>query len=132
MALYCQNHECGEYLGSLGADSCSSCGWSEPQDTSLPPAEEFNSTDAELTELLTLAGTLARHEGSFECRERLEVLKASIEMRLGASVPAQSALAAAEPSLKGGCEHSWTEESRHNGWRSSCRLCGLQQAGSGQ
>ena len=30
------------------------------------------------------------------------------------------------------CEHSWTEESRSNGWRSSCRLCGQEAAGSGQ
>ena len=25
--LYCQNPECGEYLGSLGADECYLCGW---------------------------------------------------------------------------------------------------------
>jgi hypothetical protein len=30
------------------------------------------------------------------------------------------------------CRHSWTEESRQNGWRSSCRLCGKEAAGSGQ
>lgn len=132
MALYCQNHECGEYLGSLGADSCSSCGWSESQDTSLPPAEEFDSTDAELAELLTLAGRLARHEGSFECRERLEELKSSIEKRLAAAAPAQPVAEPASKSGKSGCGHSWTEESRDNGWRSSCRHCGLQAAGSGQ
>lgn len=25
--LYCQNTECGVYLGSLGANRCSICGW---------------------------------------------------------------------------------------------------------
>jgi hypothetical protein len=25
--LYCQNPACGEYLGSLGGDSCHLCGW---------------------------------------------------------------------------------------------------------
>ena len=25
--LYCQNQNCGEYLGSLGGDSCRLCGW---------------------------------------------------------------------------------------------------------
>lgn len=25
--LYCQNTNCGEYLGSLGGDACSHCGW---------------------------------------------------------------------------------------------------------
>lgn len=28
--------------------------------------------------------------------------------------------------------HSWTEESANNGWRSSCRHCGLKAQGSGQ
>lgn len=32
MSLYCQNPECGVYLGSMGGDSCSLCGWSEPVD----------------------------------------------------------------------------------------------------
>lgn len=30
------------------------------------------------------------------------------------------------------CSHSWTEESAANGWRSSCRHCGLNAAGSCQ
>ncbi len=25
--LYCQNPECGEYLGSLGGNECHICGW---------------------------------------------------------------------------------------------------------
>ena len=33
MSLYCQNSECGEYLGSLGGDSCPYCGWTEPVNT---------------------------------------------------------------------------------------------------
>lgn len=28
--LYCQNTDCGEYLGSLGGESCPHCGWTEP------------------------------------------------------------------------------------------------------
>lgn len=28
--LYCGRPECREYLGSLGSDHCSLCGWSEP------------------------------------------------------------------------------------------------------
>lgn len=28
--LYCQNPECGEYLGSLGGESCGLCGWVSP------------------------------------------------------------------------------------------------------
>ncbi len=30
------------------------------------------------------------------------------------------------------CGHDWTAESAANNWRSHCRLCGLQAAGSGQ
>jgi hypothetical protein len=31
-----------------------------------------------------------------------------------------------------GCQHDWTEESKNNGWRSSCRHCGKEAAGRGQ
>jgi hypothetical protein len=31
-----------------------------------------------------------------------------------------------------GCQHDWTEESKNNGWRSSCRHCGKEAAGNGQ
>lgn len=35
--------------------------------------------------------------------------------------------------LKTACTHpSWTEECATNGWRSHCRACGKQAAGSGQ
>ena len=48
-----------------------------------------------------------------------------------AAPPAQSA-----PTLPPGCNRGnlcpWTEESASNGWRSSCRRCGLQASGSGQ
>jgi len=27
--LYCQNTECGAYLGSLGGEACHLCGWSK-------------------------------------------------------------------------------------------------------
>jgi hypothetical protein len=30
--LYCQNASCGEYLGSLGGNSCSICGWCAGRD----------------------------------------------------------------------------------------------------
>ncbi len=25
--LYCQNPDCGSYLGSLGGNNCQNCGW---------------------------------------------------------------------------------------------------------
>jgi hypothetical protein len=28
--LYCQNEDCGVYLGSLGGRHCQLCGWSAP------------------------------------------------------------------------------------------------------
>lgn len=28
--IYCQNPDCGEYLGSLGGESCGLCGWLSP------------------------------------------------------------------------------------------------------
>lgn len=28
--LYCQNPDCGNYLGSLGGNYCSICGWRIP------------------------------------------------------------------------------------------------------
>ncbi len=31
-----------------------------------------------------------------------------------------------------GGSHQWTAESEANGWRSSCRICGLRAQGSGQ
>lgn len=37
--LYCQNTDCGEYLGSLGADSCRLCGWQNETDETRDPEE---------------------------------------------------------------------------------------------
>ena len=34
MYLYCQNNECGVYLGSLGGNSCNCCDWVNPDDDS--------------------------------------------------------------------------------------------------
>ena len=31
MYLYCQNTDCGAYLGSLGGDACQHCGWTNPE-----------------------------------------------------------------------------------------------------
>ncbi len=31
MYLYCQNTDCGVYLGSLGGDHCNICGWVNPE-----------------------------------------------------------------------------------------------------
>ena len=31
MYLYCQNTDCGAYLGSLGGDDCQHCGWTNPE-----------------------------------------------------------------------------------------------------
>lgn len=36
--LYCQNTDCGEYLGSLGGESCPHCGWTEPVSEAQQPA----------------------------------------------------------------------------------------------
>ena len=39
---------------------------------------------------------------------------------------------AAQPAPVQKCPHDWTDESRGNGWRSACRICGEEAAGSGQ
>lgn len=31
MYLYCQNTDCGTYLGSLGGNECNVCGWTNPE-----------------------------------------------------------------------------------------------------
>lgn len=41
--LYCQNNECGVYLGSLGENSCWICGWAKEPDHG--PAEEAEIKD---------------------------------------------------------------------------------------
>lgn len=38
----------------------------------------------------------------------------------------------AQPQVIEECKHSWTDESAANGWRSTCRLCPAEAAGSGQ
>lgn len=38
MYLYCQNTDCGTYLGSLGGDECNVCGWTNPEPA--PNAEQ--------------------------------------------------------------------------------------------
>lgn len=37
--LYCQNHECGAYLGSLGGDDCHICGWRSGTSEYCPESE---------------------------------------------------------------------------------------------
>lgn len=38
--LYCQNHTCGVYLGSLGGNSCAICGWQSGRDMQEDDDEE--------------------------------------------------------------------------------------------
>lgn len=38
--LYCQNTECGVYLGSLGGDSCHLCGWRAGETESDEPEDD--------------------------------------------------------------------------------------------
>lgn len=38
--LYCQNHECGVYLGSLGGDDCHICGWRSGTSEDQPESQE--------------------------------------------------------------------------------------------
>lgn len=38
--LYCQNPECGVYLGSLGGDQCGICYWGNPEQSGEERGEE--------------------------------------------------------------------------------------------
>lgn len=38
--LYCQNHECGTYLGSLGGSACQVCDWTDPEADDDDAADE--------------------------------------------------------------------------------------------
>ena len=48
MRLYCGNHECMEYLGSLGGTHCTICGWSEPQESAV--TNQYAPTPVRLTD----------------------------------------------------------------------------------
>lgn len=39
--IYCQNTECGNYLGSLGASSCNVCNWIDDSEASKEIANQF-------------------------------------------------------------------------------------------
>lgn len=53
MYLYCQNTDCGTYLGSLGGDECNVCGWTNPE-----PAPD---ADAEQTQRASQAAQGSEH-----------------------------------------------------------------------
>lgn len=41
--LYCQNPDCGEYLGSLGGNDCYLCGWCSGRKDDEQPDEPAES-----------------------------------------------------------------------------------------
>lgn len=56
--LYCQNAECGGYLGSLGDTSCRHCGWAFPEELTMsysPANESMKLTDEEIINALGVA-----------------------------------------------------------------------------
>lgn len=68
------------------------------------------------------------HKFSYGPTPLIAAMRCYVASKLGAEVDVPLAI----PQQPKDCQHSWTEESRQNGWRSSCRLCGKEAAGSGQ
>lgn len=87
----------------------------------VPPSErlEHGVTTAQALEAIDALEAAARGDEPYS-----HFAGALIRSALLASSPAQP--------QQGACQHDWSEEAGENGWRSTCRLCGVQQRGSGQ
>lgn len=113
--------KCGVHLGGLHLttrDGSCPFGWRVQRSDCTPQPAPVQSVEA-YSEIVA-----ARFEAMSERGDAWVTTRAAAAIARDPRIPRMR--------VKEECQHSWTEESRANGWRSSCRLCGKEAAGSGQ